>query len=95
MAQSGARIIEWLADNGPRLSSSRQATAATDEIVADVESWLAVTGTNDSTVDQFSEPVAIPSQRTIPDFSQQMVPDSLRDALSKMNTMTGAQLPQA
>lgn len=97
MAQSGAKIIKWLADNGQQLSNQRPGSLPSDDLslVAEVENWLAVTGTNDSTVDQFSEPVAIQSQRTIPDFSQQMVPDSLRDALSKMNTMTGAQLPQA
>ena len=95
MAQSGQRIIEWLGVNGNSLSNGIYGALTLQDLTPDVESWLAVTGTNDSTVEQFSEPVAIQSQRTIPDFSQQMVPDSLRDALAKMNTMTGAQLPQA
>ena len=60
-----------------------------------VESWLAATGTGDDTVERFSEPVAIQSQRTIPDFSQTAMPDAMRDALAKMNTLTGVHLPQA
>jgi hypothetical protein len=97
MAQAGANIINWLADNGAALSnkSSGNPPHKDTELVSQVESWLAVTGTNDDVVERFSEPVAIQSQRTIPDFSQQAMPDAMRDALAKMNTLSGAQLPQA
>lgn len=97
MAQAGAHIIYWLADNGAALSNKSTARPPhlDTDLVMQVESWLAVTGTGDDTVERFSEPVAIQSQRTIPDFSQSVMPDAMRDALAKMNTLTGAQLPQA
>ncbi len=95
MAQAGQKIIEWLGDNGHSLSTNTYGALDISKLVPHVESWLAVTGTNDSTVERFSEPVALQSQPTIPDFSQQMVPDAMRDALAKMNTLTTAQLPQA
>lgn len=100
MAQSGANIINWLAKNGPALSNNRLTELPgtkdeKDQLLASVENWLAVTGTNDTTVDRFSEPVSLQSQRTIPDFTQPMIPDAMRDAMAKMNTLTSAQLPQA
>jgi hypothetical protein len=97
MAQAGANIITWLADNATALSNKASGFLPhkDDTLVTQVESWLAVTGTNDDTVEKFSEPIAIQSQRTIPDFSQQLMPDAMRDALAKMNTLTATQLPQA
>ena len=97
MAQAGAFIINWLADHATALSnkSSSFHPHVDKDLVSQVESWLAVTGTGDDTVERFSEPVAIQSQRTIPDFSQAAMPDAMRDALAKMNTLTGVQLPQA
>jgi hypothetical protein len=99
MAQAGAKIINWLADHATALSAKTGTGGVKPhedpDLVSQVESWLAVTGTGDDTVERFSEPVAIQSQRTIPDFSQTAMPDAMRDALAKMNTLTGAQLPQA
>src|SRR5262249_12862489 len=98
-ALSNNRLVDLPDDRKVKDDGKGKTLASTpsdkDQLVANVESWLAVTGTNDTTVDKFAEPVSLQSQGTIPDFSSPMVPDALRDAMAKMNTMTTAQLPQA
>ena len=73
MAKTGADIILWLADHAQVLASeTRRPTLDISEekdLVANVEAWLAVTGTQDSSVEQYSEPVDIPTQSVIPTFA--------------------------
>ncbi|XXF81318.1 hypothetical protein P2318_16625 [Myxococcaceae bacterium GXIMD 01537] len=95
MAQSGGEIILWLARKAPLLASaSRYASGLFTEVelVNHVERWLAVTGTPDSTVEKFSEPMDVKAQPTIPTLpSQLMVPDSVRNALNQVTN--GIQIP--
>ena len=67
MAQSGSRIVLWLADNAATLVSPSGALPIHD-IAGEVERYLAVTGTPDQTIERYSEPMALQNQRTIPDF---------------------------
>ena len=69
MAQSGSKIILWLGQHASQLSSVSTGTIdflANDELVNHVERWLAVTGTTDSTVEQYTDPVVINDQPLIP-----------------------------
>jgi hypothetical protein len=96
MATAGARIIEWLAGKAGHLSGPNRMLRVDPEIVSYAERWLAVTGTADQIVEKFSEPVALPSQRTIPDFSVGgivPVPDAIRDALANVPGLPN--MPQA
>lgn len=96
MAQSGSKIIQWLASQAGNLSGSLRRLNLDAEIVSHVERWLAVTGTPDTTVERFSEPVALQQQRTIPDFTQMAGGDLLRDALAKVgNGVSLVPTPQA
>jgi len=101
MAQSGARIMTWLGDNartlvagndyGTLISNLNQGT-----IVDDVERWLAVTGTVDSTIEKYAEPVLVTNQPTVPQtFSLNAASDQLRNALSQMGNLGAANMPQA
>ena len=72
-AQLG-QIILWLADKAPLLASEDPMAAEKldlfeDRLSANAAAWLAVTGTQDNAVDQYSEPVDIPSQSVIPPFA--------------------------
>lgn len=90
-AQSGSRIIQWLADRSAVLSAPvtpSQAILSEPELVNNVEKWLAVTGTIDATVDQYSEPVAVRSQPTIPSMSLGTVPDALKNVLDAAGAAT-------
>jgi hypothetical protein len=74
MAQSGGQIILWLADKSPLLASEDPMAAEKLDLLeerlnANAAAWLAVTGTQDSAVDQYSEPVDMPSQSVIPPFA--------------------------
>jgi hypothetical protein len=71
LAQSGARIIQWLAKKQPQLVAglAGKLTFIDDELVPEVERWLAVTGTDDTSIDKFSDVVSMPSQPTIPSLS--------------------------
>ena len=74
MAQSGGQIILWLADKAPLLASEDPMAAEKldlfeDRLSANAAAWLAVTGTQDNAVDQYSEPVDIPNQSVIPPFA--------------------------
>jgi hypothetical protein len=93
MAQSGAKIMNWLASKAPNLTGSSNQLYIDQEIISHAERWLAVTGTPDATVERYSEPVAVQSQRTIPDFGSMPNGEVLRDALSKLNNLPA--IPQA
>ncbi|TMQ13223.1 MAG: hypothetical protein E6J91_19125 [Deltaproteobacteria bacterium] len=94
MATSGANIIQWLADKSSNLVGSYQVLSTDRVLVSHVERWLAVTGTTDSTVERYSEPVAVQQQRTIPDFAlpSGAASDAVRDAMAKVN-IPGIALP--
>jgi hypothetical protein len=95
MAASGAAIIQWLAASAPSLIGSYRNLTVDDVLISHVERWLAVTGTPDTATEKYSEPVALQSQRTIPDFA---IPsgagaagEAIRDALSRVNLPTTPQ----
>lgn len=95
MATSGAAIIQWLAAASPSLVGSFRQLLVDDAVISHAERWLAVTGTPDTAVEKYSEPVALQNQRTIPDFA---VPsgagaagDAIRDALARVNLPTTPQ----
>lgn len=90
MAQSGAAIIKWLANTAPTLIGPVGRVTVDDGLISHVERWLAVTGTPDQAVEKYSDPVALQSQRTIPDFAlpSGAAADALRDVLSRANLPT-------
>lgn len=84
MAQTGARIMQWLVRKQPLLvrrkgttlgilqdapDGSLRIAAQEIDFINDVERWLAVTGTDDASVERFSEPIAMQSQPTIPNLA--------------------------
>jgi hypothetical protein len=72
MAQAGANIIIWLADNSAKLASVAPAGGLNflqPQLVNNVERWLAVTGTPDASVEQYTDPVDLKSQPTVPGFA--------------------------
>lgn len=94
MATSGAQIIQWLADKSSNLVGSYQVLEVDRVLISHVERWLAVTGTPDSAVERFAEPVAVQSQRTIPDFALPggAAAEAVRDAMSKIS-IPGVAMP--
>lgn len=95
MASSGAAIIQWLATSAPSLVGAFRNLLIDDVLISHVERWLAVTGTPDAAVERYSEPVALQSQRTIPDFALPAgagaAGDAIRDALARINPSTTPQ----
>jgi hypothetical protein len=89
MATSGAAIIQWLALSAPNLIGTHRNLNVDDALISHVERWLAVTGTPDAAVEKYSDPVALQSQRTIPDFALPTGAgasgDAIRDALARIN----------
>jgi hypothetical protein len=79
LAQSGARIIQWLAKKQPYLVAGQAGKLKFDEeeLVSEVERWLAVTGTDDTSIDKFSDVVSLPSQPTIPSLSLSALPEAM------------------
>jgi hypothetical protein len=71
MAQSGFNIMRWLADHAPQLASSSVASLDFGDpvLVANVERWLAVTGTPDASLEKYTDPVDLKTQPTIPAFA--------------------------
>lgn len=71
MAQSGFNIMRWLADHAPQLASSSVASLNFGDpvLVANVERWLAVTGTPDASLEKYTDPVDLKTQPTIPAFA--------------------------
>ncbi|MBC7978219.1 MAG: hypothetical protein H7138_24810 [Myxococcales bacterium] len=86
MATSGANIIQWLADKSPNLVGTYRSLQVDTLVISHVERWLAVTGTPDSAVERYQEPVAVQTQRTIPDFALPggAASDAVRDAMAKI-----------
>ena len=73
-AEAGRRIIDWLAD-------SDQASAARDvQLVMAVEQWIAVSGTPDGVVEQYSEPQETPTAADRP-ISLPLIAHDVLDAL--------------
>jgi hypothetical protein len=88
MAQCGARIIQFLGNKASALSGV-VVSLSTAPIKSDVEQWLAVTGTDDGTVDKYSAPISVSAQPTIPmTFGAGQGMDLVRDALQKVGTLT-------
>ena len=79
LAQSGARIIQWLAKKQPYLVAGQAGKLKFDEeeLVSEVERWLAVTGTDDTSIDRYSDVVSLPSQPTIPSLSLSALPEAM------------------
>ncbi len=92
LAQSGGRIIKWLADHSAMLSSAITASAGDEfrqpNLVNDVERWLAVNGVVDTTVTQYAEPVISQAQPTIPNLGFN-AGGSINDAFNSMNAIAG------
>jgi hypothetical protein len=68
MARAGAEIILWLADHSTKLASVSPAGGldfGDARLVNNVERWLAVTGTPDASVEQYTDPVDLQAQPTI------------------------------
>jgi hypothetical protein len=94
MASAGAFVIQWLAQSSPNLIGSYRHLLVEQQLISNVERWLAVTGTPDAAVERYSEPVSLSNQRTIPDFavpSGGVAGDAIRDALSRVNLPTTPQ----
>ena len=87
MATAGANIMQWIADKSPNLVSTFQVLTLDKVVTSQVERWLAVTGTTDSQIERYAEPVAVQQQRTIPDFAlpSGAASDAVRDAMAKVN----------
>ena len=91
MAQTGSRVLQFLASHSALLSNpyslSIERVFRDADLVDNVERWLAVTGTNDRTVEQFSEPVAVQSQPTLPTLSLARIPDQLQQAIKDVGNL--------
>jgi hypothetical protein len=94
LAQSGGRIIKWLGDHAPMLSTAFTRGVELEfgrgTLPDDVERWLAVNGVTDTTVSQFAEPVAVAQQPTIPTLGFNGFDGgtpALNDALNAVNSI--------
>lgn len=103
MADSGAKIIAWLADHTRQLTSGAVTIdfldSKHDALINSVERWLAVTGTPDTTTAEYAEPVALQSQPLLPNLGLSATTDlsgMVGDTLSQVgltNNLPG--IPQA
>ena len=69
MADSGGKIIRFLARNAPQIAAVHPPAPGfflNPELVAHVNQWLAVTGNGSTTIDQRTAPVDLSAQPTIP-----------------------------
>lgn len=91
MAQSGSKIIQWLADHSPLLASPRppRADVLTDAALVDnVEKWISATGTNSDTLTRFSQPVPVASQQALPGLrGMRALTSPAESALSNLDHM--------
>ena len=96
LAQSGKFIMQWLADKHVALANpyGQFDLANEQNLLFNVERWLAVTGTAENAIEALAQPVSVPTQSTIPAFSLQGASDVLRDAMGRLGTMTGSATPQ-
>jgi hypothetical protein len=93
MAHHGAKIIEFLATKATQLSGAFTTLDLTP-INTNVEQWLAVTGTDDNTVDKYSAPVAVTQQPTIPQtFGTGQSMDLVRNALQQVGNLAPGMIP--
>ncbi len=94
LAQSGADILQWLAKKQNVLVNPAAIGInffKEHQLIQNVERWLAVTGTDDSSTARFSEPVSVPQQPTIPNMSLQALPQSLQSIVPQVtNSLQGA-----
>ncbi|MEM7307050.1 MAG: hypothetical protein AAF682_10295 [Planctomycetota bacterium] len=95
-AQSGAKIIKWLSENAAVLSSpftsARGDMFREPALVDYVERWLAVTGTPDQAIEEFSEPVVTPTQSSLPTLSLAEMPD-IQGAIDQVIDVEAPQVP--
>jgi hypothetical protein len=63
------------------------------DIVSNVERWLAVTGTDDTSIQKMSQPVSLPLQPTIPDLTPQMATEQVREAMARFGNLTSGAIP--
>ncbi len=106
IAQSGEKVLAWLADHSSVLASSSAsglklidyssgAPRPTDDfrIIAELaERWLAVTGTQDDATRKSSEPVDLQNQYTVPLLGQSAgIPASVQDTFRQIGI--GPNLP--
>jgi hypothetical protein len=95
MAHAGSKIMRWLADEAQTLSSPISRSLAIfdrdgarfQELIGNVERWLAVTGTPDATVEQFSEPISVQTQPTIPTLGLESMPNGFKSVLERAGVM--------
>lgn len=88
LAQSGSRIIQWLAEHSETLASPglpEVGLFSDPDLASNVERWLAVTGTSGSTIERYSEPTPTPAQSTIP--SLQAMRSAVREAESALGNL--------
>ncbi|MDD9932734.1 MAG: hypothetical protein OXT09_03985 [Myxococcales bacterium] len=89
MARAGGKVIQWLGRNSAVVASPFAVSGLEVfndmELVDYAERWLAVTGTQDSTVEQFSEPVVAGSQPTLPALTIASAPQAIEDALEQVS----------
>lgn len=92
LATTGQRLIRWLAEHTQLLMAGNEVILHLPRhgqpdpyqlrvLVDNVERWLAVTGTDDQSIDRFSDPVSMPQQPTIPEMALGAIPDALRDVM--------------
>jgi len=89
MARSGADIMLWLADRAPQLASvsrPQNLDFEDQDLVFNVERWLAVTGTADTTAEKYTEPVDLQQQPTLPmmPMSGTITPQTVRSTLERI-----------
>jgi hypothetical protein len=90
LAKSGAKIIQWLSDHQQQLLEPATAILnvdyerGKDGLITHVEAVLAVTGTDDSSVEKYDQPISIATQPTIPDMTAKPA-----DMLSSLSGMMG------
>ena len=71
MAESGARIIAWVAKYSPQIAAVKTPTMSLfrdPQLVSYVNQWLAVTGNGSTLIEQRTAPVDLAAQPTIPSF---------------------------
>jgi hypothetical protein len=89
MARSGADIMLWLADRSPQLASvsrPQNLNFEDPDLVFNVERWLAVTGTADTTAEKYTEPVDLQQQPTLPmmPMTGTVTPQTVRSTLERI-----------
>jgi hypothetical protein len=95
LATAGSKIIQWLAAYSRVLANPHRGvfdprTPDNRGLIENVESWLAMTGTDDQSVERYSDAVSIQQQPTIPDMSLRSIPDALGELMSGNGVMNGA-----